>query len=321
MDKIFSKLEKIPVYVETLIQLFIAELFTDSVYKKRARDGYSRGIDFYSQLDFYRILANARLTYKKIHNIYPNIVHPKGFNEKIFWFKFFGEFKTPEAGNKLLTAHFIPLKIQHLISCPKILWQSANAKLPSNHELPSGTYYLKANHGSGMFKKIQYPLSEAELVILEDICAEWLMTPYGLGDGEWWYNAFNKEILIEESVTNNAYPISWDFFIFGNKLAYISMIKKMNEEVQITWLDKDFSVLSYQPQGYPSVDEYELPKNIDLIKELALQIGAQFNFVRVDLLIGDNDQIYLGEITFSPGNAHTVRPQEMDKSLGDMWKI
>ena len=194
MHKIWSKLLKAPAYIQTFKQLIFIRFSKISPYKISARIGYLRGMDFYAPLKFYRVLANAMLHYKKAHGVYPNLVRPQGFSEKVFWFKFFGEVKVPESGNKLLTGHFIPAHMRHLISCPQIVWHAMQPTLPKNHELPAGSYYLKASHGSNMFKKIQYPLADQERIVLESVCQQWLTYPFGIETGEWWYNSFDKEI-------------------------------------------------------------------------------------------------------------------------------
>jgi hypothetical protein len=39
----------------------------------------------------------------------------------------------------------------------------------------------------------------------------------------------------------------------------------------------------------------------------------------VDFLLGDDERVYLSEMTFSPGNATTPLPRELDVQLGALW--
>ncbi len=320
MKKIWSKLSKVTAYIETFKQLFFIKLSNTSPYKKSARIGYLRGIDFYAPLNFYSVLANAMLNYKKAHGAYPNLVRPQGFSEKLFWFKFFEEVKVPETGNKLLTERFIPAHIRHLISCPQVVWHAKQANLPKNDEIPAGSYYLKASHGSNMFKKIQYPLTDQERAVLESACHQWLAYPYGIETGEWWYNSFEKEILIEKNVSSDDASIAWGFFVFSGEIGFVIMVKKTKSGTKVNWLDKNFAMLPYQTGDYARVGDYQLPNNIEYAKNLCCQIGQSFNFVRIDLLMDANENYYLGEMTFSPGNAMTLRPAEMEAFLGGLWK-
>ena len=307
-------------YIETFKQLIFIKFSNTSPYKKSARIGHLRGIDFYAPLNFYSVLANAMLNYKKAHGVYPNLVKPQGFSEKVFWFKFFGEVKVPEAGNKLLTERFIPEHMRHLISCPQVVWHAKQANLPKNDELPAGSYYLKTSHGSNMFKKIQYPLTDQERAVLELTCHQWLAYPYGIETGEWWYNSFEKEILIEKNVSSEEASIAWGFFVFSGEIGFVIMVKKTKTATKVNWLDKNFAMLPYQTDNYVRIGDYQLPNNIEYAKNLCCQIGQSFNFVRIDLLMDANEKYYLGEMTFSPGNAMTLRPAEMEAFLGNLWK-
>ena len=320
MINIGSKLSKVPAYTETFKQLICIKFSSTSPYKKSARIGYLRGIDFYAPLNFYSVLANAMLNYKNVHGVYPNLVKPQGFSEKVFWFKFFGEVKVPETGNKLLTERFIPEHIKHLINCPQIVWHAKQATLPKNDEIPAGSYYLKASHGSNMFKQIQYPLNNQERTVLELACHQWLTYPYGIETGEWWYNSFDKEILIEKSVSSEEPSITWGFFIFSGEIGFVLVVKKAISGTTVNWLDENFMMLPYQTGNYERIGDYQIPSNIEHAKNLSCQIGQSFNFVRVDLLMDTNENYYLGEMTFSPGNALTLRPPEMEAFLGNLWK-
>ena len=320
MRKIWSKLSKVTAYIQTFKQLIFIKLSNTSPYKKTARTGYLRGIDFYAPLTFYSVIANAMLNYKKVHGVYPNLVKPQGFSEKLFWFKFFGEVKIPETGNKTLTECFIPKHMRHLISCPQIVWHAKQANLPKNDEIPAGSYYLKASHGSNMFKKIQYPLTDQERAVLELTCHQWLAYPYGIETGEWWYNSFEKEILIEKNVSSEDASIACGFFVFSGEIGFVLVVKKTATATQVNWLDKNFVMLPYQPNKYLRVEDYQLPSNIEYAKNLCCQIGQSFNFVRVDLLMDASEHYYHGEMTFSPSNAMTLRPAEMEAYLGNLWK-
>src|SRR5262249_32385536 len=157
-----------------------------SPFNKAPRVGYLRGIDFYKGVKLISTIAFAMYRYRRFHGLYPNLLKPKYFDEKLFKSKFFTELKVPESGNKLLTSSFIPADWKTSISVAKIVWHSPTAKLPRNNEIKSGYYFLKASHGCGMFKT----LTEDEFICLEKICEKWLENDYGLTTGEWWYNTF-----------------------------------------------------------------------------------------------------------------------------------
>jgi hypothetical protein len=308
-------------------QIELIKSLPDSPFKRVVRVGFMRGIDFYSSTELVSALALAMKGFQSVHGILPNLLDPNGFNEKIVWAKFFTEMKIPESGNKLLTAKFIPEDIRHLIQCPRICWHSILPKLPKNDEVNPGYYYLKANHGSGMCKRISYPLSNRQFVDLEATCQKWLETPFGIGDGEWWYNVFPKEVLLEVDVARRDGSISYEFFVLNGQIGLIHIRRKKVLEVgltgQLTRFAANFDILPASLQDKGQVEE--LPDLTDDTKSKmriwAITIGRQFPFARVDFLLDEDQRIYLGEVTFAPFNALARRPKEIDVSLGQMWVL
>ena len=54
-------------------------------------------------------IALSITNYKAVHGIFPNLIQPRGLNEKITWSKFFAELPVQGSGKKLLTSEFIPI--------------------------------------------------------------------------------------------------------------------------------------------------------------------------------------------------------------------
>ncbi|MFZ2469908.1 ATP-grasp fold amidoligase family protein [Parvibaculum sedimenti] len=252
-------------------------------------------------------MAFAMYKYHRFHGTLPDFVNPSGYNEHIFRRKFFAEFSVPESGNKLLTSSFIPAHLKGLIRIPEIVWHSPHAELPTNNEIAPGFYYLKANHGSNMFQRIEYPLKEDERRLLERKCAAWLANDYGVHDGEWWYSAFPKEILIEKQVGSSAESIAWNVYIFKDRIGLISAYRKTLRNgilvEESTWFDEDFQVSRFQSSERPRLQDFHLSEDTKArLVSAALDIAKPFDFNRVDFLIDEMERIYLGEITFTPSN-------------------
>jgi TupA-like ATPgrasp len=260
--------------------------------------------------------------YRRRHGVYPNLLKPTYFDEKLFKSKFFTEIKVPESGNKLLTSRFIPEDLKASIRVAKIIWHSQIAKLPRNNEIVPGDYFLKASHGAGMFKKIRYPLREDEFISLENTCEKWLEKKFGLTTGEWWYNTFQKEILIEEQVGTENNPISWHFYTFDGTIGHIMAHRKSENDPigEYSLFDEDFKILTYPKVHRPVKDICLMQDTKNQLRRYASLIGSQFRFVRVDFLVDDNQKIYLGELTFSPGNAANLFfNDELQTHLGRLW--
>jgi TupA-like ATPgrasp len=294
-----------------------------SPFKKAPRIGYLRGIDFYKGSLLISTLAFAMHDYRRHHGVFPKLLKPTYFDEKLFKSKFFTEIKVPESGNKLLTSRFIPKDLKNSISVAKIIWHSPTAKLPRNNEIMPGYYFLKASHGAGMFKKIRYPLREDELICLEKTCEKWLENKFGLTTGEWWYNTFQKEILIEEPVGTENNPISWHVYTFDGVIGQIMAHRKSESDGkgEFSLFDGDFEILAYPKVPRPVKDICLSQDTKNRLRRYASLIGSQFRFVRVDFLVDDNQKIYLGELTFCPINArlNLYLDDALQAYLGGLW--
>jgi hypothetical protein len=299
----------------------------DSPFTKQPRPGHLRGIDFYDEPELIRVLALVMAQFHKVHGVFPDLLNPQGFNEKIVWTKFFAEIKIPESGNKLLTSRFIPDDLKNALTCPPIHWHSPLPRLPRNDEIAPGHYYMKASHGSGMFRRIRYPLADTDRAQLERQCKKWLDTPFGLHNGQWWYNVFEKEILLDADVAGESRSVAHDLFVFQGRVEYIIFHRKTvtmaGEEQELIRLDADFKPVPAAFQSdRPLVLAEELPDETKMrLKEYAARIGAPFPFVRVDFVLGQDGRIHLLEVTFSPANGHAKRTAELDLWLGDRWTL
>jgi hypothetical protein len=325
-----SRIFKSFYYIISLRNTFKCQIDTlkklpGSPFSTSPENGFLRGIDYYSEAELIRILSLTAAQYRQAHGRLPDLVHPTGFNEKILWSKFFAALKVPESGNKLLTSRFIPDDIRHLIACPAIHWRSSSPRLPRNHEIKPGFYYVKATHGSGMYKRVRYPLDDTSLAALEAQCAKWLRKPYGLEKGEWWYNLFEREIIVDEDVAQSPRSIAYDFFVFRGKVEHIMLHRKGDsrhgEPDEVTRLDAAFRPLDPSQQSHrPPVRFEPLPEDtMRNMRKCAERIGSGFPFARVDLLLGKDGKLYLAELTFSPANGLAKRPVELDTWLGEKW--
>lgn len=307
--------------IEAWRQLRRIKKSAESPWSRSPREDHLRGIDFYAPSQLKWIMATAMRDYRRAHGHYPDIQNPKTYNEKIFWFKFFGEIKNGLTGNKLRTSELLPESLRSEIRAPRVVWHSPKAKLPENDTIPPGYYYFKVSHGSGMFQRVQYPLTAKEKSELQAKGQSWLNSEYGLKKGEWWYSTFDPELLLEEDVCKEAGSISWHFTVLNGTIAMITLrIKFPSNEGTLIRLDPDFKPMKSE-SGSLSEFVTEMPACKDQMTEAALEIGKQLNAVRVDFLVGADGQPYIGELTFAPGDALTQRHPDLELMLGTHWSI
>jgi hypothetical protein len=311
--------------VEALNVLYFYEGLKNSPFGRRPPVGYLRGIDFYKRDLLLRQLSKMLFEYKARSGKFPNLSAPELYSEKLNWLKLFTPLRVPQSGNKLLTGNFIPAALRDRIECPPIVWQSKSPILPCNSALPEGDFYIKANHGSGFFKRVRFPLSSEHRSELESVAREWLAYSYGLGWGEWWYDAFERKIIIEKSVARPNPSTVILFYMFSEDVAFISVDQKSEDpeaKTRETWYDASFNLYRHQMEGSERVEDAIITPHIKTeALELARVIGAQFDAARVDIIVGDNEKLYLSEITFASKAGLPLSNVELDEMLGEAWPL
>lgn len=80
--------------------------------------------------------------------------------------------------------------------------------------------------------------------------------------------------------------------------------------------------LNYLPYDFLRGNSHEspLPKNTDVARNVAIEMGKEFQYCRVDLYLKEDD-IILGEMTYLPnaGRRKILSP-ELDEIVSDLWK-
>jgi hypothetical protein len=304
-----------------LLQLGRLMALRREMFEARPVRGWRRGIDTYSAAIFPSVLTTAAEQFHQAHGRFPDIVHPRRYTDKIFWSKFFRPLKVPETGNKLLTASFIPEDACELIRCPPIVWHSQQARLPRGGEIEPGSYYLKASFGANMFRRVTYPISESEAEQLEREFGAHLTHSYNWWRGEWWYNAFKRELLLEKAISSAEHSTAWNVLVIAGEVRMIVAYQKLDGgKFRKTHLSPKFEPLDI-PTPDPAVYELPSPAARERMFDAARAIGAPLRFARVDLLLDDEETPWLGEVTFAPGNGLTRMPDAMDLELGGHWDL
>jgi hypothetical protein len=305
----------VPFFARVFRQFVHLRLTRPDLFAQPHTPGLQTAWGFYDHRRFLRILMITFRKFQNAHGGMPDIVHPRTFSEKVLRQKFFGTLPLPEAGNKLLTHRFIPDDLDGVRAVP-IVYHSTDPCLPPDDALPPGSYFLKANHGSDMFRPMQWPPSEGTRAELDALCANWLSRNFGYWQGEWWYSGCTREILIEPNISPEASATSWCYAVLGGKIGYISLIRKVNGETQVTRLDPDHRPLPHQPENRTRITEFDDHGLKDRMAEAALAIARPFPLVRVDLYVTEAREIFLGEVTFAPGDGRTSFPPEFDLEMG-----
>ena len=295
----------------------------DGPFSRRPPQGYRRGIDYYDREQLVEVVANILAWYRLSGGESLNLLEPRSLSEKLNHAKLFAAMKVPETGNKSLTATFIPDHLKDMVRYPEIVWRSHIPVLPDGNEIAPGIYYLKTNHGSGWVRRIEYPLTQMEKEDLEREFAGFLHSDYGDELGEWWYNEFDHELIMEKAVSLSDPSTVLLFLVIAGEIGSISVDQKSLKKGGVTKVlrcDGDFNVREVQRPDAERLSDFDL--SADLKKktlEVARKIGEQFACVRVDLMVGDDGEIYLNELTQMSNSGRALYDRQLDRELGEKW--
>ena len=296
----------------------IAEGFAP--FRKGPPLGYQRGIDFYSAGAFPWVLHLTAEHFRLAHGRYPDMLKPQLLSDKLYLSKFFRPMKVPETGNKLLTHSFIPEEARELVRSPEIVWRSKEARVPRGTEVEPGVYYLKTSHGCDMYRRLVYPISNAQAQALDREFGGYLKVRYGARGGEWWYSTFEPELLLEKAVGSAETSTSFNYYVIAGEVVMLVPYQKHADGNRKSYYTPDFTLL---PEDTPGHVEFTQPSESTKARllEAARMIGERLSFARVDFLLDDEEQLYLGEVTFTPGNALSRISRELDLKLGQAWDL
>ena len=263
----------------------------------------------------------ARIRYRLIHGLYPDIENPTRLSEKIQFIKLYErteqrqrvadrirvrEFVKERAGGNSLIPQ---MKVFH--SLDENIWN----KLPDQ-------FVLKASHGSGFIRIIRNKDEESVLDVIREVNC-WLATDYYSLGREWVYKGMDRYLIAEELLLddNGKIPSDYKFYCFAGEVALIQVDLNRFEGQQRFLFDPAFEPLDARLY-YPPGDR--MPKKPDALEEavqLAEILSEPFNFIRVDLFIL-NGKVWFGEMTNYPANGfQRFEPESVELELGRKLKL
>ncbi|MCZ0731589.1 ATP-grasp fold amidoligase family protein [Mycolicibacterium iranicum] len=210
-------------------------------------------------------------------------------------------------------------------------------------DLPDG-YVAKPTHGSGAAIVIsdrapmeaRLPRAQHSWVYrhvrpefarrgeLVEIARHWMSQLYGQGPNrEWVYGRIPRRILIEELLTDTdgGIPDDYKFFVFHGKCHFVQVDRgrfgrRTQDFFRVDWCHLPLS------GGIPNADCPPLkPALLSEMIAVAERLGADTDFVRVDLYeLGG--RVVFGELTsFPAGGDSPFDPECFDEEFGRPWTV
>jgi hypothetical protein len=160
---------------------------------------------------------------------------------------------------------------------------------------------------------------------LARVAAEWLASDFGGGPNqEWAYSQIPRRLLVEEMLAgaDGGVPDDYKFFVFHGRCRYVQVITNRFSKRQT----QDFYTPGWERlalgAGKPSAAERLCrPDRLDDMVAIAERLGAETDFVRVDLYALP-DRLVFGELTNYPAGGYApFDPPRFDLEFGRHWTV
>ncbi|WP_250517952.1 ATP-grasp fold amidoligase family protein [Caballeronia sp. INDeC2] len=254
---------------------------------------------------------------------FPRMRNPTTFNEKILRRCLEPDPRFGDLSDKLKVREYVAEKIGSeylvpLVAEPSAFTRSVFDALPSS-------FVMKANHGSG-FVYLVKDKNETSFEKLDAMAQSWLSTDFYAIARERHYRTIERRIFFEALLTGaeGKVPPDLKFHVFNKqsgdpKIFILVIADRFGEHPRGDMYDADWNLLDIGMGHYSrSTAPAPRPKNLDALVSIARTLASDFEFVRVDLY-DSNDEIYFGELTFTPGaGMFPLHPDRVDYEWGNL---
>lgn len=261
------------------------------------------------------------LYYKSRHGDFCLLIRPKTFNQKLFYKMIYD--RRPllvTFADKLQAREYVRRKIggDVLVNLLAVADSPEQIKF---EQLPQ-RFVLKANHGSGYVRIVKDKNLEDESD-LRSTCQQWLSKNYGELSGEWVYKSIPPKIMVESFLDfgNGEAASDYKFFVFNGKVFMIQVDLNRFADHRNAVFTPDWKRIDVR-YVCPTADRpIAKPACLERMLQIAECLGAETDFVRVDLYEVDG-RVFFGELTNFPlAGLGRFEPKEFDALLGAQWRI
>ena len=253
----------------------------------------------------------------------PDLKNPRTFQEKLQWLKLYD--RKPIYSimvDKYEAKDFIQKKIGAEYIIPTIGIYNHSDEIDYG-SLPE-QFVMKTTHDSGTVVVCK-DKSKLDIEKTNRYLEKRLRRKYYLIEREWPYKNVQPRIIVEKLIGQSGEDLcDYKFFCFDGqpKLMFIVSNRWGEGGHKADFFDMEgVPVKVYQPGYENSFAPPQLPPCFEQMKELSSILSAEVPHLRVDFYY-TNNQIYVGELTFSDSGGYVpFIPDEYNKILGDWIKL
>lgn len=256
---------------------------------------------------------------------WPDLKHPKTFNEKIQWLKLYD--RKPEYTtmvDKYAVKEYVAKIIgqEHIIPTLGV-WNSFDE---IDFESLPEQLVLKTTHGGGgMAVVICKDKKNFDKRKARSILERSLKSDIYANYREWPYKNVPKRIIAEDFISANTNEglRDYKFFCFDGIVRFFKIDYGRFTEHHANYYDVNGNILPFGEAAYPPVSSVviEMPSTLNTMRSLAERLAQGHTFLRVDFYTV-NDKVYFGETTFYPASGFgRFTSDDWDERIGDFLNL
>ncbi len=250
---------------------------------------------------------------------WPQIRNPRTFNEKLMHRKLYTDDpRFARVEDKWAVREYVSEQVGEEL-LPEVYHVTENSETIPFDSLPE-EYVIKPTHLSGPVIIVDENETPDPAQIREE-CRGWLDRTHGTMKGEYWYSEIEPQIMIEErlhGVTSDV-PRDFKFYVFHGRVEYVHVDTDRYTEHTRRFYDREWNPQEFELKFSlgPGVSK---PESLERMIDVAETLGAEFDFIRVDLYETEHAGVVFGELTVAPGSGgEEFRPVAYDFELGNLW--
>lgn len=273
-------------------------------------------------------LARLRLERRLQHQIRsafgyePDLRHPRTFNERVAHKILYDRDPLiPLTTDKVAVRDYVAVKVGAEILLPQFgVWNRAE-DIPWD-ALPN-SFVLKGSHGWQM-NLLVHDKSALDRAAATRQAARWLSESHFERTGEWGYRGIRPRLLAEQLLVGDRpsrIPEDFKIFVFGGqpRLLEVHFDRGTDDYGFLIYDARELRPLPPLGGSWRGAAPYVLPPEAPELVDIAARLGADFDFVRVDLYLSQG-KVWFGELTHYPANACArYAGVEQDLLVGDIW--
>jgi len=219
-----------------------------------------------------------------------------------------------QLGDKLAMKAYAA-RVLPALNVPRVLWVGTDVAALARVDLPE-RWVLKPNHGT---MRVHVGAGRPNVVELTRITAGWLDEPLFRDRGEWVYSQARRLLVVEEFLGSGEPPADHKFLVFGGRVELVQVDTGRFGSHRRRLYTPDWTPVDVREAVEPG-PVTPPPVTLSEMTKVAEALGADFDFVRVDLYDVDGE-VWFGELTAYPGGGLDRFDPVLDRRLGSYWQL